>query len=465
MVSSLMEQEPMKRPSSLWLDQALDAPSTPCPRLAQNITADVAIIGGGYVGLWTAIELNARRPDLSITILESDICGSGASGRNGGYVLSWWTKAPSLLAMWGEEVARDLILKSEAAITQLDDFCKQEGIDAEFIRSGWVWGAASQSHNGACAKLGVGNLELLDEAGAQRKSGGADFRAAILDLTAALIHPGKLVRGLREAALRRGIQIFEHSPVEHLRRGRPAVLKTHQGSVAAKRVAIATNAWAASVRELSRSIAVVSSDIIASPPVPDLLAKLGWQDGAGVNDSQQMVHYVRPTRDGRILAGKGGLASGFGGNVTDVMFSNERRAGIVEDKFRQLYPGLGGLQMNSHWSGPVDRSADGLPIIGTLPGHDHIAYAIGWSGNGVGPSQIGSKAVASLLLGEKDEWSTLPIVRAPPKSMPPEPIRYIGSHVVRTAVRMRDTALAQDKLPNALVNAIADLAPRGVEDK
>ncbi|MCE2830198.1 MAG: FAD-binding oxidoreductase [Sphingomonadales bacterium] len=399
MVHSHFEQEPTNRPSSLWLDQALDAPSTACPRLTQNINADVAIIGGGYVGLWTAIELKSRRPDFSIAILESDICGSGASGRNGGYVLSWWTKAPSLLAMWGADTARDLILKSEAAITLLDDFCKQEDIDAEFSRSGWVWGAASQSHIGAwessmnaCASLGVADLALLDEAGAQRKSGGAAFRAAIHDRTAALIHPGKLVRGLREAALRRGIQIFEHSPVEHLGRGRPAALKTRQGSVTAKQVVIATNAWAASVRELSRSIAVVSSDIIASPPVPNLLAELGWQDGAGVNDSQQMVHYVRPTRDGRILAGKGGLASGFGGNITNSMFSSERRARIVESKFRQLYPGLDGLQMDCHWSGPVDRSADGLPIIGTLPRHDHIAYAIGWSGNGVGPSQIGAKA-------------------------------------------------------------------------
>jgi glycine/D-amino acid oxidase-like deaminating enzyme len=125
MVHSHFEQEPTNRPSSLWLDQALDAPSTACPRLTQNINADVAIIGGGYVGLWTAIELKSRRPDFSIAILESDICGSGASGRNGGYVLSWWTKAPSLLAMWGADTARDLILKSEAAITLLDDFCKQ----------------------------------------------------------------------------------------------------------------------------------------------------------------------------------------------------------------------------------------------------------------------------------------------------------------------------------------------------
>lgn len=198
----LLEPKKPTRPGSLWLDQALAEPATPAIRLEEDSNADIAIIGGGYVGLWTAIELHKQRPKSSIAILEADICGSGASGRNGGYVLSWWTKAPSLVAMWGEEAARELICKSEEAIVQLQSFCQEEGIDAEFVRSGWVWGAVSQSHNGAwassaeaCAKLGVGDLALLDGDDARRKSGGADFRAAIHDRTAALLHPGSWCAG------------------------------------------------------------------------------------------------------------------------------------------------------------------------------------------------------------------------------------------------------------------------------
>ncbi|MCY4337529.1 MAG: FAD-dependent oxidoreductase [Gammaproteobacteria bacterium] len=461
------------RQQSLWLEQALAGASSFCPPLHGERRADVAIIGGGYVGLWTAMELKQREPALDVIILEQDICGSGASGRNGGYVLSWWTKAPSMRMLWGDEIARELILKSETAIDDLDVFCRQENIDAEFTRSGWVWGGVSKAHAGswsgavqACRQLGVGDFQELDREAAAQLAGTDKFISAILDSTAAMLHPGKLVRGMRAAALRRGIAIYEHSRVNRFTRQNPVRLDTATGTVTAAAVVVATNAWAAAMPELSRSIVVVASDMIASRPVTDRLKRLDWLNRAGVNDSQQMVNYVRTTADGRVLAGKGGLASAYGGRISDRLFYAPGRARIVQKNFAELYPAFANVEIEHAWSGPVDRSADGLPMLGCLPGHENIVYGIGWSGNGVGPSRIGGRILASLVLREKNEWSSLPIVREQPgRDLPMEPVRYLGGHLVRAAVAMKDRAETRDRKPGFITQKIASLAPKGVEDR
>ena len=458
---------------STWMDQALSATDTPCPALEGQRRADVAIIGGGYVGLWTAIELKRLEAGIDVVILEQNVCGSGASGRNAGYALSWWTKAFALKSKWGGDVAGDLIAKSETAISELTKFCEDEGIDAEIGWGGWVWGAQSRVHQGAwdqavrtCRELNVGDQRELTTEEAAQLSGTNTFTRAILDRTAVMLNPGKLVRGMREAALRLGVTIHEHTPVQHFSRNRPSQIRTPKGSVTAENVVLATNAWCAAVPELSRSILVVSSDIVASAPIPDRLAQLGWLNKAGVNDSQQMVNYVRTTAEGRVLAGKGGLASAFGGRLGVSMFHSPRRAGIVKRHLAGLYPAFSDLDIESSWSGPVDRSADGLPVLGSLPNHEHILYGVGWSGNGVGPSRIGGRVLASLVLNLKNEWSLLPIVvDSPPREFPPEPFRYWGGSVVRAAINRKDRTESRGREAGPMVNLLTALAPKGVEDR
>ena len=456
----------------LWLRQAMALEGTTCPLLLESCRADVAIVGGGYVGLWTAIELKRREPDLNVVVLEQDTCGSGASGRNGGYVLSWWPKAQSLSKKWGREAARDLIRRSEQAIVDLAAFCERERIPAEMVRCGWVWGAESQTYSGAwssaveeCGKLGVGDFRLLDRSAVAEQTGTHTFVSGVLDRTAALLHPGRLVRGMREVAIRHGVRIFEHSGVRRFSRSRPVQLDTLMGSVTADRVVLATNAWAAAIPELSQSIVVVSSDMIASHPMRERLENAGWWNGPGVNGSQQMVDYVRTTRDGRLLAGKGGLASGYGGRVSQRLLHSRRRAEVVHQNLRRLYPGLADIDLDCSWSGPVDRSSDGLPLLGALPNSEHILFGIGWSGNGLGPSLLGGKILASLALGQRDEWSSLPLVGAPRRDLPREPIRFLGGQLVRSAVGMKDRAESENRRPGPVVRALASLAPRGVEDQ
>jgi len=207
------------------------------------------------------------------------------------------TEYEALQARWGSEDARALILQTQAAIRELANFCEKEGIDADWSASGWVWGAASKLHAGAwdsalkaCRWLNVGDLQELSAEAAAHWSGTKTFVSAVLDKTAALLHPGKLIRGLRAAALRRGVRIYEHTRVRRFSRSCPVRLKTARGAVTADKAVLAINAWAAALPELSRSIVVVSSDIIASAPMLERLAAVHWRNRAGVNDSQQMVN-------------------------------------------------------------------------------------------------------------------------------------------------------------------------------
>lgn len=315
-----------------------------------------------------------------------------------------------------------------------------------------------------CRDLGVGDFEILDRAAVAMRSGTTAFHAGMFDRTAALLQPAKLVRGMREVALRLGVRIFEHTSVNRFTRTCPVELKCTHGSVIAKVAVLATNAWAASVPELARSIAVVTSDMIASKPIPDRLKEIGWSDGAGVNGSQTMVDYVRTTVSGRVLAGKGGLASALGGRIHNGIFHSDRRAATVQSSFRRLYPGFADLSIDTSWAGPVDRTFDGMPMLGGLRGHENILFGIGWSGNGLGPSKIGGRILARLALGIRDELTSLPIVGPPRRDMPMEPIRFWGAQVIRSAVRRKDLAESSDRHPGPIVRALASLAPRGVED-
>ena len=235
-------------------------------------------------------------------------------------------------------------------------------------------------------------------------------------------------------------------------------------SLAAAGLMIATNAWAAGLRELRRTLVVVSSDIVATPPIPERLREIGWTGGEAITDSQMMVDYYRTTRDGRIAFGKGGWGIALGGRIGPRFDRDERRARLAAADFRRLYPMLADVPIEQHWSGPIDRPADGLPLLGRLGGRDDILYGVGWSGNGVGPSVLGGRVLGSLALGRHDEWSAFPLVDRRPRLFPPEPVRFLGAHVVRAAVRRKETIEAAGRHPGRLVTRIAALAPAGLED-
>ncbi|MFQ5426738.1 MAG: NAD(P)/FAD-dependent oxidoreductase, partial [Gaiellales bacterium] len=303
---------------SLWLQEALsveDAELARRERLHGKERADVCVLGGGYTGLWTALFLKEREPDVDVVIVEADICGGGASGRNGGFALSWWSKLGALVEVCGEEDGLWLAERSEEAVRHIGSFCAEHGIEADFRPAGWLWVATSPAQLGTWEATveetetrGRAIFERLSGAEAQRRGGSSAYLGGVFDPTAARVHPALLARGMRRVALQRGVRIFEDSAVTAVDGQVPLIVRTRAGTVHAPRVVSALNAWTTGLppfHGLRRAIVPVVSDIVATAPEPQLLAATGWTGGECVSDSRLLVHYHRTTTDGRIVLGRG----------------------------------------------------------------------------------------------------------------------------------------------------------------
>lgn len=457
---------------SFWLQEALSPNEKNCPSFQGEGRADVAILGGGYVGLWTALQIKNLDPSCDVAVLEMDICGGGASGRNGGFALSWWPKISSLVKLCGKADGLSVARDSQNAVDEIHAFSQKNGIDCHFNKAGWLWTATSSAQMGAwesvvdlCEKLKVDVFQKLSSEEIGRRSGSVAHRAGVLDKTAATLQPAHLVRGLRRAALESGVRIFENTRVLSFSRSRPVKIRMSAGVLTAEKLVIANNAWAASISELSRSIVAITSDMIVTAPAKEALAKIGWTGGESITDSQTMVDYYQVTRDHRIAFGKGGWGIAMGGCIGKDFDRNSSRAKTVEADFRRYYPCLDSIPVTHDWSGPIDRTPNSLPLLGRFPKHENIIYGVGWSGNGVGPSVIGGKVLASLALDKKDRWASYPLVGRSAGKFPPEPIRFLGAHIVRAAVAAKERKEIEDQKPSFLAVQFSKLAPKGLEDK
>jgi putative aminophosphonate oxidoreductase len=457
-------------PRSLWLQEALAAEDgVASTELLEPVRADVCVIGGGYTGLWTALRVLELEPAASVVLLEADLCGGGPSGRNGGFALSWWPKVETLVKRLGEEEAFRLVRVSTDAVAELGAFCEREGIDAHFRRSGWLWTATSPAQLGAwegavaaAERAGERPFAAVSAEESQRRTGSPVHLGAVFEAEAATVQPALLARGLRRVATERGIRVFERSPMVELDRGRGEV-RTPAGSVQAGAIVLAAGAWLAGIPELKPAVVAVSSDMVATEPIPERLAESGWTGGEAVSNSRLMVHYYRTTTDGRIAFGQGGHRHVFGGRVDDGFFGETppaTRRGIEHDLAR-LVPFARDAGVTHAWGGPIDRTVDGLPFFGRLPGKVTIVYGVGYSGNGVAPSLTAGKILASSALGRDDEWSGCGLNRGVSGRFPPEPARYLGAFVVRAAVRRKEAREDDGRGVDPLTRKVAGLAPQG----
>lgn len=461
--------EPLKR--SFWMQQV-----EPSVHAANSLLgakqADVAIVGGGFVGLWTALTIKEHEPDCRVVVLEQDVCGGGASGRNGGVVMSWWPKIQSLTAFSSKEQALFLGLAAEKAIYELGEFCQRHAIDAAFRQSGWLWTATCEAHVNvwegtlkACERLGVTPFDRLSRSDVARRTGSNAHLAGILERSNATVQPAALVRGMRRVAIAAGVEIMEGSGVEEIVAGNPVQLITAKGEVHATRVVLATNAWSSAIAELRQKVVTVGSSIVVTKPIPDELSRMGWTGGEAITDSQLFVDYYRTTEDGRIAFGKGTGTLSFGSRIDSTFSEHSGALDLTEADFRRTYSNLKDVELTHGWSGPIDRTYDSLPIFGHLAGTDNVFYGIGWSGNGVGPSRLGGRILASLALQRNDEWANCSLVGRTCRTFPPEPFRYFGGQMVRSAVIRKERAEFVGRSASKLDILLAELAPAGLEDK
>lgn len=460
---------PASRAPSFWLDEAFEAEGHApyAPALEGETRADICIVGGGFTGLWTALHLKALQPALDIALIEAKYCGYGASGRNAGMLLSWSAKFEKLNAMAGAQEAVRLHRAARAAVEHIVRFAGEHGIACGLRRSGWVWTAS----NAAQANAWGSTVDALDRAGEHpfrvlnaqdaRALSGMDLASGgLFDPDAATLQPAQLVRGLRRVALAKGVRLYENTPMAGLESGAKTAVRTPKGRIVAGKVVLALIAWAAGLRPFRRSVLVVASDQLVTAPIKERLARAGVPEAASVGDSRLLIWAYRTTPDGRLNFSKGGGDFGFAGRIGERFDSHATRADEVMAQLRRTLPQLADVPVAASWRGQVTRTKTGLPFFGTLAGKPDVLYGHGYSGNGVGPSWMGGRILASMALGHRDEWTAFPMARGIPDGrFPPEPLRYVGAYMVRGAVVRKERAEDAERTPSRLDVALASLAP------
>jgi len=459
----------MQATRSFWLQQALaQAPAEPRPLRADR-KADVCIVGGGFTGLWTALRIKEAEPAAEVVVLERDICGGGASGRNGGFCMTWVSKAPLLYGLCGGQETARLIKASQEAVRDIGRFCVEHDIDCAFRHDGWLWTASNRTQLDSWRvaidtldRLGLHPFDELSPDEVARRSGSAQQIAGVYETGTATLQPAQLARGLVRVCRESGVAIYEGTPMTELLRGGTPGVRTPHGMVTAEKVVLALNAWAHELPEFRRQVMPICADGLATEPVAETLRALGLTDGVAISDSRLMVDYYRTTPDGRMVYGKGGGDIPFAGRVGSRFDTVSSRPVELRAAMLRNYPSLADAAIVATWRGPATRTATGLPMFGRLRDAPAIVYGHGYVGNGVGPSFTGGRILASLALDRRDEWSETPLVGFEGAPLPPEPFRYVGGRIVRAAVTRKEGAEDAERRANPLDRYLASLAPAGL---
>ena len=450
---------------SFWLQDTGADPVTPA--LDGSMTADIAIIGGGFTGLWTALRILEQAPGTRVVILEADFCGSGASGRNGGQIHSWFAEIDLLAAVVGPEEARQLCIDTAEAITDFEALQASGTIDMDLRLDGWLWTASSIAQEGAwhraaamTAEAGVPRFDPLTAADILRRTGSSASYLGIVESHAGTVHPAKLALGLRALVQRRGAILHERSPVLRIEPGSTCRVVTDCGEVRADKVVLAANAWLSAIPELRRHMYVVASQVVATAPVPDLLDAIGWRGGASICDAQRQVLYYQRTDSGRVIFGRGSGHLAFQGRI-GASFNRSPEHGLHNIReLHRVYPELRGVSIDYDWAGPIDCVPEHVPVFGALERHPNIFFGMGYNGTGIAQTPIGGRILASLALGRRDRWSESGLVGLKRRSsLPPDPLRYLAGRVVRQAIGRKNDAEILNRQPGALTQAILRFMP------
>jgi glycine/D-amino acid oxidase-like deaminating enzyme len=447
-----------------WIAEAGVSDRPALAPLAGDERADVVVVGGGYTGMWAAWWIKATEPDCDVVLLESDRCGFGPSGRNGGFVNSLWFSLPTLRRYFTDEQAIAVARAAGRSVHEIGRWCEEQDVDAWFTPGGYLQASTAPHFDtawdeavSACSELGAGDLvDVLDRAGVAARCASPIFRGGAYYHDAATVQPARLAAGLRERIIGAGVRVFERSPVRHLsERDGGVTVRTDGGSVRAGASVLAAGGSLLRFRHLRRALTATSSHMVITEPVPDVIDELGWTGGECVTDSRAMVHYFRTTRDHRIAFGWGGGRIVRGARLNGHAEIDAPMSHQVHAHLLRFFPQLRGRSISHAWGGPIDVSPTHLPMIRSTGARSFAGF--GYTGNGVGPSQMVGRALASLALDRRDEHSALAIVDPPKAGVPPEPFRWIGGSIIRRAIIRKEQAEEESRTPGLATRVISGI--------
>jgi glycine/D-amino acid oxidase-like deaminating enzyme len=414
--------------------------------------------------MWTAWHIKALEPEASVVLLEADRCGYGPSGRNGGFCNVMWFSLPNMRRRWGDAGALAVARAAEAAVVGIGEFCAAEEVDAWFRPGGYLQVSTAEAHDGvwaaalaACRELGADDaIEPLSAEQVAERCASPAFRAGAFYPGAATVQPARLALGLRQRLRDRGVEVCERSPVTRLVASTGGVeARTQAGLVRAKRAVLAVGAAAKAPRgPLRDSLTIASSHIVLTEPVPELLEEVGWSGGECITDSRALIDYFRTTPDGRIAFGWGGGRIAMGARLHGRIELDAEVASEAAAHLWSYFPGLEGCTVTHAWGGPIDASPTHLPLVLPLPG-DRAFAAAGYTGNGVGPSHMVARTLASLALGRRDDPAKLPFIDPAPPRVPPEPFSWLGGEAIRAGIMRKEQAELAGSRPDPISSLLA----------
>ena len=416
---------------SLWFDQ-LGTPPTPAAPLPGDRSVDVAIVGGGFTGLWTAYYLTARDPSLRIAVLEREIAGFGASGRNGGWASALFPVYPGTLA---GEVGHDAAAAQYRAMhDSLDELIKvvaAEGISADIARGGTVVVARTpaqleRAREEVREHVAYGlDLELLDADAARARLSATGVLGGTYTPHCAALQPAKLVRGLAEVVRARGVEIYERTPVTMIA---PHTVLAESGTVTADVVVRATEAYTARLPGLRRTLAPVYSLIIATEPLPQSVwDEIGLRERETFTDYRHLIVYGQRTADDRMVFGGRGAPYHFGSRIRPEYDRHPAVFDALRHTIIELFPVLRDVRITHRWGGPLGVARDWHASVG-LDTETGLAWAGGYVGDGVTTTNLAGRTLADVITGRTSPLTELPWVGHRSRNWEPEPLRWLGAN-------------------------------------
>ncbi len=423
-----------RRSISYWHDSLPDGDLDALrPALPGDVHADVAIVGGGFTGLWTAYYLAQRDPSLRIVVLEKDFAGFGASGRNGGWASAF---LPTSWEAVAKESSRSEALRMQRAANATVDVvgkvAADEGIDGHYAKGGYLriatsplqWDRLQQqlAHARAWDQT-EDDVALLDRREATARIDADGVFGGLYTPNCAAIHPARMVRGLAQAVERLGVTIYEGTEVTGIE---PGAARTPLGTVRAEVVVRALEGYTAGLPQYRRALLPMYSLMIATEPLPDhVWDEIGWRDRETLNDDRRFLIYAQRTADGRIALGGRGAPYRWGSQI-DPAFEHPR--GVHETLRRtlvKLFPALHDVAVTHRWGGVLGVPRDWFPSV-RFDRSTGFATAGGYAGDGVTLTNLAGRTLADLITGTESDLTTLPWVGLESRSFEPEPLRFVG---------------------------------------
>jgi glycine/D-amino acid oxidase-like deaminating enzyme len=426
---------------SLW-HETTPTDWTPRPALEHEVEADVAVVGAGYTGLWTAYYLSRAEPSLRIVVLEAEVAGFGASGRNGGWCSALF---PTSL---GD--AQDAAMR--ASVDEVQQVTLAEGIDCHFAKGGTIVLARNRAQL-ARARAEYGDAVLsADEAGQRLRANGT--LGATYTPDCAAIHPTRLVRGLADVVTARGVVLHEGTRALSIE---PGLVRTARGAVRAPYVVRATEGFTPRLPGLARALVPVYSLIIATEPLAaSVWDEIGLAQRETFSDHRHLIIYGQRTADDRLVFGGRGAPYHLGSRIEPAFDREPRVFAALHATLLDLFPVLTGTRFTHAWGGPLGIPRDWCASVG-LDRATGLAWAGGYVGDGVSTTNLAGRTLADLVLDRDSELTRLPWVGHRSPAWEPEPLRWLGINAGLRAMTLADAEERLTGRPSVIGRVMAPL--------